>query len=99
MSLDYSTTPGTTSAAEPSGSFTTWNAFFGNSEAGCGFTSCVLRDAGDCAGTTFSHSSELSIAGADPFAITASQTVPVGYSHSVCVRCLNSDQTVDLDNW
>jgi hypothetical protein len=34
-----------------------------------------------------------------PWEVLALKSTTLGYSHSVCLRCSNGQQTEDLDNW
>ena len=77
--------------AEPSGSFTTWDAFFSNSDSACAISSCTISDASNCGGS-FSGSSDITF-DASTWALTVSKTNTIGYSHSVCIECTNGQDT------
>ena len=53
VALAYTSGAADAAALPTTAAWTSWDTYFGNTESGCGFTSCMLRDAGDCGGTTF----------------------------------------------
>ena len=84
-------------AVTPSDSFTTWDAFFSNSDSACAISSCTISDSGSCGGS-FSGSSDITF-DTSTWALTASKTNTGGYSHSVCIECTNGQDTQSLDGW
>ena len=87
VSLIYNSI-GATVPVTPSAGFTTWNAFFQNSEvAACPITNCIVGNGGSC-GTAGSFTG-LSIDTSSPWDISASVQVAGGYQYNLCVRCYN----------
>ena len=77
------------SVITPSGSFTTWDAFFGNSDPECAISSCTISDAGDCGSGTFAGSSDVIFEAASPWGMTATKSKIPGYNYSICIQCTN----------
>jgi len=57
---------------------------------------CSLKNKG-CV-TTYSGT-QLSMSSSMPFALTANNNVPLGYSETVCAYCTSGLQNVKLDNY
>ena len=77
-----------TGAADEPITTTYTNVFTHNFQADCPVTSCTLEATG-CTGTAF-VSTDISIGGTTPWAISAIRTNSVGYDHSFCIRCIVS---------
>ena len=71
--------------SSPSTAFTTWDAFFSNSDAGCLISSCTISDSGSCGSGSFSGNADITFDSASPWGITAEKANADGYSHSVCI--------------
>ena len=89
VALTYSRR-GADASVIPSSPFTTWDAFFQNTDTtNCPITSCSLYDSGSCGTGAYSGAAEVSMDASSPWGITASVTETAGYSWPTCVRCSN----------
>jgi hypothetical protein len=70
----------------PSSSFTTWDAFFGNPDTNnCPITSCTISTAGNCGLGGFDGSTNLVFNPTSPWGLKAILTNLSGYTYSICV--------------
>ena len=86
----------------PSSSFTTWDAFFSNTDAtNCPITSCTISSAGNCGANDFTGTDHVIFDAASPWGITAMKDTE-GYENNVCVGCTISTggtHSIQIDNW
>ena len=82
----------------PATGFTTWDALFSNTDtSNCPITSCSIADSGNCGGTL--TGTEVSLGSSSPWDVSMLVDDPVGYTKTICVQCVNADDSVDLDSW
>ena len=67
-------------------SFTTWDDFFGNTDASnCPITSCSISSAGNCGANDFGGTDHIQFGTTSPWSMTMALNIESGYSYDVCI--------------
>jgi hypothetical protein len=77
-------------------SWTSLDVHFGNTDTTCcPITSCLLYE-NDC---ITPMSSPVSMEGTSPWGIEALKDLSAGYTQTLCVKCSNGDQEIEVNGW
>ena len=68
----------------PTTGFTTWDAFFSNTDTtNCPITSCSIANSGSCGGSL--TGTEASLGSSSPWDVSMEVDVPIGYTKHICI--------------